>query len=132
MRGKPQIVDDGHTVTVRVPISIKPRGGRKLVLTPDGLPCTPISRRIDSALVKAIARAFRWREMLESGKYQTIAEIAAAESINHSFVCRMLRLTLLSPTVVEAVLGGRHPPKLKTKALQRFPVEWNAQARAFE
>jgi hypothetical protein len=73
---------DGRTVTVRVPISIRRRGGRKLVLAPDGKPVTttPVSRHIDNAMIKAIARAFRWREMLENGTHGTIAEIAAAIS----------------------------------------------------
>jgi hypothetical protein len=76
--------DEGRTVTVRVPISIRRRGGRKIVLAPDGtnVATPPICRRIDSAMVKAIARAFRWRKMLENGTYATIAEIAAVEKIN--------------------------------------------------
>jgi hypothetical protein len=57
-------------------------------------------------LVKAIVRAFRWREMLEISKYATIAEIAKAEKINESYVGRVLRLTLLAPDIVEAILGG--------------------------
>ena len=108
---KPQLSEDGRTVTVRVPISIRRRGGRKLVLAPDGTNVTaaPVARHIDNAMVKAIARAFRWREMLESGVYGTIAEIASAESINESYVGRVLRLTLLAPVLVEAILNGRQP-----------------------
>ena len=91
---------------MRVPISIRRRGGRKLVLAPDGTNVTtaPVCRHIDNAMVKAIARAFRWREMLENGEYATIAEIAAAEKINESYVGRVLRLTLLAPDIVEAIL----------------------------
>ena len=78
------LTGDYRTVIVRVPISIRRRGGRKLVLAPDGSNVTtgPVRRHIDNAMVKAIARAFRWREMLESGKYATIREIAATEKIN--------------------------------------------------
>ena len=69
---------DGRTVTVRVAISIKRRGGRRLVLAPDGTNVTeaPVHRHIDDAMVKAFARAFRWHEMLENGTCATIAEIA--------------------------------------------------------
>jgi hypothetical protein len=111
---KPSLTGDGRTVTVRVPISIRKRGGRKLVLAPDGTPNTgpAICRRIDSAMVKAIARAFRWREMLESGEYATIREIAAAEKINESYVGRVLRLTVLAPDIVEAILNGRQPAEV--------------------
>src|SRR5678815_3783543 len=79
-----------RTVTVRVPISIRKRGGRRLVLAPDGVeaPPPPVKRHVNNATVKAIARAFRWREMLESGAHATIREIAAAERINETYVGR--------------------------------------------
>lgn len=134
MMAKPKLSDDGRTVTVRVPISIRKRGGRRLVLAPDGTDVTaaPVRRHIDNAMVKAIARAFRWREMLESGTHATIAEIAAAEKINESYIGRVLRLTLLAPDIVEAVLGGRQPTELQLEdLLRRFPIEWQFQRRAF-
>jgi hypothetical protein len=127
---EPNVSGDGRTVTVRIPMSIRRRGGRKLVLAPDGTtdtwaaPC----RRIDNAMVKAIARAFRWREMLENGTHATIAEIASAEKINASYVGRVLRLTLLAPDIVEAILGGRQPTGLQLEnLLERFPVGWSEQ-----
>jgi hypothetical protein len=130
MNAEPIIAASGLSVTVRVPISIRKRGGRKLVLAPDGTSDTwaPPSRRIDNAMVKAIARAFRWRGMLENGTYTTIAEIAVAEKINESYVGRVLRLTLLAPDIVEAILGGRQPAKLLLESLlRRFPVVWEGQ-----
>ena len=87
MNAKPKIKSDGRTITVRVPISIRKRGGRKVVLAPDGMVHDPANLRcqpVDNAMVKAIARAFRWREMLESGTHSTIKEIAKAEKINES------------------------------------------------
>jgi hypothetical protein len=127
---KPKLRDDGRTVTVRVPISIRRRGGRKLVLSPDGtnVTTTTICRHIDNAMIKAVARAFRWREMLENGTHSTIAEIAAAEKINESYVGRVLRLTLLAPDIVEVILNGRQPTGLRLDALmRRFPVGWQDQ-----
>ena len=124
------LTGDGRSVTVRVPISIRRRGGRKLVLAPAGAHVTtaPLGRRIDNAMVKAIARGFRWREMLENATHSTIAEIAAAEKINESYVGRVLRLTLLAPDIIEAILGGRQPAEMTLAALMRpFPVEWEAQ-----
>lgn len=130
MSAKPKVMGDGSTVTVRVPISIRRRGGRKLVLAPDAtnVPTAPIRRHVDDAMVKAVARAFRWREMLENGTHATIAEIAAAEKINESYVGRVLRLTLLAPDLVEAILGGRQPVTITLAALmQPFPVDWISQ-----
>jgi hypothetical protein len=128
------LISDGQTVTVRVPISIRRRGGRKLVIAPDGtnLTAVPVSRHIDNAMVKAIARAFRWRDMLEGGGYSTIREIANAEKINETYVGRVLRLTLLAPDIVEAILVGRQPSGLQLDILmKRFSVEWRAQRIEF-
>lgn len=131
---EPNFTADGRTVTVRIPISIRRRGGRRLVLSPDGTNVTTaaVCRRIDNAMRKAIARAFRWREMLENGTHATIAEIAANEKINASYVGRVLRLTLLAPDIVEAILDGRQSAEVQLeRLLRRFPVEWPLQQRAF-
>ena len=112
-------------LTVRVPLAVrKRRGGRKLVVTPGGT-MSPSPSGADSTLVKALARAFRWRRMLEAGRYGTIDEIAAAEKINDSYVSRLLRLTLLAPNIVEAILDGRQPEGMTLPALMEpFPVVW--------
>ena len=131
---KPQLSEDGRTVTVRVPISIKKRGGRKLVLAPDSrdTSAAPVRRHVDNAMVKAIARAFRWRNMLECGAYGTIREISAAEEINESYVARVLRLTLFAPDLIEDILGGSQSSDVQLEhLLRRFPVEWPLQRRAF-
>ena len=82
-------------------------------------------------MIKAIARGFRWRRLLETGVYGTIEEIAAAEKINSSYVSRVLRMTLLAPSVVEAILDGRQPTKVTLAVLMRpFPVAWKEQVEA--
>ena len=118
-----------QTTTVVVPFTIRKRGGRKLILTPDGTPASqPTRARPDSALLKALARGFRWKKMLQEGNYQTLEEIANAENINPSYVSRLLRMTLLAPELVEAILAGRQPPSLTmARAMQPFPVEWRQQ-----
>jgi hypothetical protein len=81
-------------------------------------------------MVKTIVRAFRWREMLEKGTHATIAEIAAAEKINETYVGRVLRLTLLAPDIVEAIMGGRQPAEMTLAVLMKpSPVLWEAQVR---
>ncbi len=124
-----RLSDDGRTLTVRVPIAFAKRGGRKSVISPDGVSTAVSSRpHIDSTLVKALARAFRWRKLLETGVYATIDEMAVAEKINASYVCRVLRLTLLAPDIVEAILDGRQPEDMTLAAVMKpFPVGWNAQ-----
>jgi hypothetical protein len=119
----------GQTLTVWVPLDIRQRGGRKQVLTRGGDPCwVPARAEVNSTLVKALARAFRWRRMLEMGRYGTIAELAAAEKINSSYVSRVLRLTLLAPNIVEAILDGRQPEEMTLPGLMEgVPVAWSEQ-----
>ena len=82
----------------------------------------------DTTLVKALARAFRWRRMMETGRYGTIDEMAAAEKINASYVSRLLRLTLLAPDIVEAILDGRQPDGVTLPGLlEGVPVGWIQQ-----
>ena len=120
---------DGRSLTVRVPMAFTKRGGRKLVISPDGAPSwAPLRGRVDNAMVKAVARAFRWRKLLESGRYVTVDELAAAEKINTSYVSRVLRLTLLAPEIVEAILDGRQPVDTTLAVLMRpFAVGWREQ-----
>ena len=118
-----------QNVTVTVPFAIRKRGGWKLVITPDGVTAAPMKRaRVDSALLKALARGFRWRKLLETGDYATIEEIAGAENINPSYVSRVLRMTLLAPEIVETILAGKQPEGLTmARAMQPFPWEWRRQ-----
>ena len=114
-----------ETVTLRVPFRIVKRGGRKEMQLPDGV---SHQRRTDNTLVKALARAFRWKRMLESGEFATIAELAEREGIAPSYMTRVLRLTLLAPDIVEAILEGRHRPDVTlARVLEPFPVEWVGQ-----
>ena len=105
------------SITVRVPLSIRHRPGRKTVVTPmtDGL--APVTTRADPALVKALARAFRYQRLLDNGVYDSVTDMAAAEKIDRGYLGRLLQLTLLAPDLVEAILNGRH---LEWHGLQRL------------
>ncbi|MGK7864870.1 hypothetical protein [Falsiroseomonas sp. E2-1-a4] len=115
-------------LTVRVPLAVRKQlGGRKLVLMPGGMALRGASPA-DTTLVNALARAFRWRRMMETGCFGTINELAAAEKINSSYVSRLLRLTLLAPDIVEAILDGRQAEGVTLPALmETFPVPWDGQ-----
>ncbi|WP_354194296.1 hypothetical protein [Aquamicrobium terrae] len=129
-----EISTDGTTITVTIPMSFKIRGGRKLIVAPDGMHLSPSPRpQADSTLVKALARAFRWSEMLECGDFATVSEIARAEKMNISYVSHVLRLALLAPDLVEAILDGRQPPTMQLQPLMRqgFPIEWQKQREFF-
>ncbi len=104
------------------------RGGRNEMQMPEG---AARPRRTDSTLVKALARAFRWKRMLEAGQFTTINELAEREGISPSNMTRVLRLTMLAPDIVEAILDGRQGPEATlSKLLEPFPVEWEKQWQA--
>ena len=120
------------SITVRVPLAIRQRPGRKTVVTPmtDGV--APVTTRADPALVKALARAFRYQRMLDQGRYATISEMAEAERIERGYLGSLLRLTLLAPAIVEAILDGRQPDGLTFAVLAAgVPVGWDSQRETF-
>lgn len=119
-------------LTVFVPFKLKRRAGRKLIIMPDGAPAPTQPVRADETLLKALARARRWNRLLESGRYTSIKAIAETEKINHSYVTRILRLTLLAPDIVDAILKGRQPKGLDLATLMNdFPPEWDRQRELF-
>ena len=124
-RAKPVL----ETVTVHIPFRLVKRGGRKEMQLPE---CVKQPRRTDSTLVKALARAFRWKRMLESGDFATIAELAEREGIAPSYMTRVLRLTLLAPEIVQAIFDGVHGSGVTlARLLDPFPLDWTEQTCCF-
>jgi hypothetical protein len=127
-------VSAATSITVRVPLAIRRRPGRKTVVTPmarDGE--AALSTRADPALVKALARAFRYQRLLDEGRYGSISEMAAAEKIERGYLGTLLRLTLLAPDIVEAILNGRGAERFDLeRLLEPFPIEWSAQHPAIK
>jgi hypothetical protein len=124
---------DGTTLVVRIPMQFQRRGGRKRIVAPDGREIAPATKaRPDGALVKAIARAWRWQRMLDDSVYTSVSEIGDAENISKSYVSRILRLALLAPDIVEAIVGGRADQSLMLEDLkQPLPTSWEEQRLAF-
>jgi len=120
-RGKPI----PETVALHVPFQLVKRGGRKEMQMRAG---AAQPHRTDNTLVKALARAFRWKRMLESGEFASIAELADREGIAPSYMTRVLRLTLLAPDIIEAILNGKQEPEVTlARVLERFPSGWIEQ-----
>jgi hypothetical protein len=128
--GKVTSVDGAQTVTVRVPLALRRYGGRKAVVVPNET--QPVARRQEplSPLVRALARAYRWQKLIETGEFPSIAELAASERIDKSYVSKILRLTLLAPDLVELILAGTQPNAIQIDALKRpFSPDWSRQRR---
>lgn len=125
-----QLSPDGRTLIVTIPMRLGRRAGRKLIVAPDGSEVAdlPRAKHADETLVRMLAKAWRWQQWLEGGRYRSIRELAEAERVSHSYVSRVLKLTLLAPDLVEAILDGRQPRGLTAQELLRgVPVGWGEQ-----
>ena len=126
-----RVEDDG--VVVHIPMTFKRRGGRKEIIVPQDAsmgnqPKSPAQR----PLVVALARAFRWQELLETGKVASIAALAKRLKVDRAYVSRILGLTLLAPDIVRAIMNGQEPSGLSLARLTKpFPVLWEEQRRKF-
>jgi hypothetical protein len=123
-----ELIKGARTLIIRVPLPTRRRGGQKFVVGPGGITWTGRRVVVDDTVVKALGRAHRWKAMLESGEYGSMTELAKAEKINLSYLCRVLRLTLLAPDIAEALLDGKHACQLQlSDLLQPMPVIWAEQ-----
>jgi len=122
---------DGRTLTVAVPMTLRRHSGRKRILAPDGeaaAPAAPPPPAPESPLIRALARAFHWRRQLENGTRPSLGAIARAEKVCPSYVTRTIRLTLLAPDIVQAILEGRiHKVGTLQKLEKGVPVDWEVQ-----
>lgn len=125
---------DARVMIVSIPATFAQAGGRKQIVTPPGSKeWRPTQPRPTNSLVTALAKAHHWRNLIETGHYASAAELARREHQNESYVCRILRLTLLAPDIVESILDGTQPQTLELKAIMKpLPVEWKAQRRVLK
>ena len=120
------------TLTIRIPMRLQRRGGRKLIMTPEGVSAPVRKPSRDETLVKALVRAHRWRRKIESGQAKSITDLAEQEGVTDAYVCRLLPLTCLAPDIVEAILDGRQPKGLRlAEILGNGPLEWSEQRSAW-
>ena len=119
---------DGRVV-IRVPMKLRHVSGRTEIIAPQALGGTrrdPPGK--PSALAVALARALRWAELLDQGRYPTVAALASAVGLERSYVARVLNLSLLAPDLADAILHGQEPSGLSLARLRDdFPVEWARQ-----
>lgn len=118
-----------HGLVVDVPLKLKKRAGRKEVILSDVFGGGAIERMPhQEALVIALARAHRWQKLLDEGKFKSVSDLAREIGLDPSFAARLLRLTLLAPDVVEAILAGEEPSGLSLTTLtKQLPRDWTEQ-----
>ena len=129
MNDRPTVECDVETLVIRVPMKFKKRGGRKEIIVPEGLSGSqPSKPPTQEPLITALARAFHWQELIDSGRYATITELAGALDVDRSYVGRIMRLALLAPDIVETILAGQEPGGVSLESLvKRTPVLWAEQ-----
>ena len=120
------------TVTIRIPVRLARRGGRKYVIAPEGAAPTSTKPARDETMVRALVKAHRWRRRIESGEAKSITDLAAQESVTDAYVCRLLPLTCLAPDIVAAILDGRQAKGLTLADFVRdVPLAWEVQRAAW-
>jgi hypothetical protein len=126
---KPRLSRDGRTIIIKIPMQFRRLGGRKKIIAPAGADHWAAPPAVqDGALLKALARAHRWQQALETGQVASIKELASREKMDHSYLTRILRLNLLAPDIINAILDGRQPEVMTLTTLTKpFPMEWEQQ-----
>ncbi|MHB0911817.1 MAG: hypothetical protein ACYC2Y_00035 [Armatimonadota bacterium] len=118
--------------TIRIPMKFKKRSGRKEIIVPDGLMERASRPDMDIPFAIALARAHAWQEMLDSGKYSSVREMAESLGVCHTYMYRLLRLTILAPDIIEAILDGKESDAIsQTKLTGAIPPEWQKQREAW-
>ncbi|MBF0589174.1 MAG: hypothetical protein HQL53_08605 [Magnetococcales bacterium] len=129
----PQLSHDGRNIVIRIPYRFRRKQGRKEIIAPEG-EASPFLPPIqpDEKLIKALAQGFHWRRLLESGKVETIRKLAAEEKVDPAHIGRMLRVTLLAPDIIEAILDGRQPEGVSIRTFRKtVPADWVEQRAAW-
>lgn len=125
--------DTADIVRIHIPMQFERRGGRKLIVAPEGANSPTQKPKRDETMIRAIVKAHRWRQQIESGQAKSITDLAAQEGVTDAYVCQLLPLTCLAPRLVEAVLDGRQPQGLKLGRLKAEITEsWDEQCKLWE
>ena len=133
MSERPAVERDGEQLVIRVPMRFKKRGGRREIIVPEGLSdARPSKSPTQEPLITALARAFDWQELIDSGRYSSVTELAEALDVDRSYVGRIMRLALLAPDIVEAIVRGDEPSGLSLEWLTKVvPTLWEEQRERF-
>ena len=114
-----------------IPLKIRRRGVSKVEVRPDGQveAAGKVTTQHDQPLLVELTRAFYWQQLLDDGVVASGSEIAQREGLHHSTVNELLRLTLLEPAIIQAILAGKQPRCMSLLWFQRnpLPTDWAAQ-----
>jgi len=122
---------DDDCVVLRIPMTFRRRSGRREIILPPGAGASA-GPELNRVLVLALARAWRWQEMLDNGQIGSVDELAKRLRLGPTYVARILRLTALAPDLVEAILAGDESDDLSLRRLSDdLPLGWTEQRRTY-
>lgn len=125
--------EDENILSIRMPVCFKRRSSRKMIIAPPGAGALLNNADLkatkpDQSFVDALVRAFQWQDLVDQGVYASPKELADKENIEVTHVYRLMRLTMLAPDIIEAVLDGTQPRTLTMQNIVRgFPISWKEQ-----
>ncbi len=123
-----QIAND-EIIDLFVPLEIKKRGGSAIIILPKNLKKEEMTKCFDEKMIKAFAKAYKWKNMLEEGQIDSLAQIAVKENITGAYVSKVFNLNFIAPEIVEKLLNGEQPRDLKLQDMLvgKFPLLWQEQ-----
>lgn len=123
-------INPDGSITVFVPFTFKHKAGRKMIMTASQPPMKYAEPKERSSLVNGVLRAYKWLDLLESGQVKTAKEIAKKEKLYHTYISTLLKVTILAPDIIEAILNGTQPPHLTLDDCTKpMPRDWASQRR---
>ncbi len=119
-------------ISIKVPIVFKRYRGKTWLTLPENNVPPTTKLHPNESFVKALAKAYHWQHLLDTGKFPMLRELIKHVKVNSSYASRILRLNLLAPDIKQAILEGKHPPELsQRRLLSPFPLLWEEQRRHF-
>lgn len=122
---------DAQTVSIEIPVTIKYKKGRKVIIAPDSE--VPENQSpVQETLFQALTRAHSWLDLIESGEAATVTQLAEKLNLDKSYVGKIFRLINLAPDIQEMLIRGDEPDGLTLNQLRgTIPADWNEQRQIF-
>ncbi len=121
--------DHSETIDIFVPLEIKRRSGTATLMIPKNSNKVDDQKHFDNKILKSLAKAYKWKMMLEKAQVSCLSEIAQREKATPSYVSRVFNLNFLSPRIIDKVLNGAQPRTLKLQdiIINEIPDSWQEQ-----
>jgi len=125
----------GQQRVTMVPLTIRRKRNHKVMTPPPGEHSALGSGGEDISMIRALGKAFYWQKLLDRGEFATIRDLSRSMKLEQGWVAEVLRMTMLAPDIIEAVLDGKQPRHLNLQTLRGrhdpLPRDWQEQRKLF-